>query len=47
VSVFNAKAAVPDEVKARIADRVVFFDAREVARRRGDWVDRWMREIRG
>lgn len=47
VSVFNTKAAVPEEVKARIADRVVFFDAGEVARRRGDWVDRWMREIRG
>jgi putative spermidine/putrescine transport system substrate-binding protein len=47
VSVFNTKAAVPDAVKARIADRVVFFDAHEVARRRGEWVDRWMREIRG
>jgi putative spermidine/putrescine transport system substrate-binding protein len=47
VSVFNSKAAVPDEIKARIAGKIVFFDAGEVARRRGGWVDRWMREIRG
>lgn len=47
VSVFNTKAAVPDAIRARIADRVVFFDAAEVARRRGAWVDRWMRDIRG
>lgn len=47
VSVFNTKVVVPDHVKARIADRVVFFDANEVARRRGAWVDRWMREIKG
>ena len=47
MSVFNTKAAVPDDVQARIADKVVFFDANEVARRRGGWVDRWMREIRG
>jgi putative spermidine/putrescine transport system substrate-binding protein len=47
VSVFNTKAAVPADIRARIADRVVFFDAAEVARRRGAWVDRWMRDIRG
>lgn len=47
VSVFNAKASVPDEIKARIAEKIVFFDAGEVARRRAGWVDRWMREIRG
>ncbi len=47
VSVFNTKANVPDDVKARIADKVVFFDANEVARRRGGWVERWTREIRG
>jgi ABC-type Fe3+ transport system substrate-binding protein len=47
VSVFNTKAAVPADVTARIAGKVVFFDAREVARRRGAWVERWMREIRG
>lgn len=47
VSVFNAKAAVPDDVKARIAGTVAFFDAAEVARRRSGWVERWMREIRG
>lgn len=47
VSVFNKNAQVPDDVKARIAGKVVFFDADEVAKRRGGWVDRWMREIRG
>lgn len=47
VSVFNTKANVPADVKARIADKTVFFDAAEVAKRRGGWVDRWMREIRG
>jgi ABC-type Fe3+ transport system substrate-binding protein len=47
VSVFNSKAAVPDDVLARIADKVVFFDANEVSRRRQAWVDRWMREVRG
>jgi ABC-type Fe3+ transport system substrate-binding protein len=47
VSVFNGKAAVPDEVRARIANKVVFFDANEVSRRREAWVDRWMREVRG
>lgn len=47
VSVFNTKAAVPDEVRARIASSVVFFDAGEVSRGREAWVDRWMREIRG
>src|SRR5262245_46275856 len=47
VSVFNRKAAVPDDVVARIANKVVFFDANEVSRRREAWVDRWMREIRG
>jgi putative spermidine/putrescine transport system substrate-binding protein len=47
VSVFNRKAAVPDDVLARIANKVVFFDANEVSRRREAWVDRWMREVRG
>jgi len=47
VSVFNTKAGVPDEIRKRIADKVVFFNAAEVARRRGAWVDRWMREVRG
>jgi putative spermidine/putrescine transport system substrate-binding protein len=47
VSVFNSKANVPDDVKARIAGKIAFFDAAEVARRRGGWVDRWTREIRG
>jgi hypothetical protein len=45
--VFNRKATVPDDVLARIANKVVFFDANEVSRRREAWVDRWMREIRG
>jgi ABC-type Fe3+ transport system substrate-binding protein len=47
VSVFNRQAAVPDDVRARIANTVVFFDASEVSRRREAWVDRWMREVRG
>jgi len=47
VSVFNTKAAVPEDVLARIANKVVFFDANEVSRRREAWVDRWMREVRG
>jgi putative spermidine/putrescine transport system substrate-binding protein len=47
VSVFNTTAIVPDDVKARIADKTIVFDAAEVAKRRGSWVDRWMREIRG
>lgn len=47
VSVFNTKAAVSDTLKARIADKIVFFDADQVSRRREAWVDRWMREIRG
>ena len=47
VSVFNTKANVPGDIKARIADKVAFFDAGEVARRRAGWVDRWTREIRG
>ena len=47
VSVFNTKANVPGDVMARIAGKVVFFDGSEVAKRRGGWVDRWMREIRG
>jgi predicted RNA-binding protein YlxR (DUF448 family) len=38
---------VPDEVKARIADRTVFFDPEAVSRGRSAWVERWMREIRG
>ena len=47
VSVFNTRAAVTPETKARIADRTVFFDAVAVGRARSAWVDRWMREIRG
>jgi putative spermidine/putrescine transport system substrate-binding protein len=47
VSVFNTRAMVPDEVKARIADRTVFFDPEAVSRGRSAWVERWMREIRG
>jgi putative spermidine/putrescine transport system substrate-binding protein len=47
VSVFNTKAAVPADVRARIADTTVYFDATAVSRYRAAWVDRWMREIRG
>ena len=47
VSVFNSKANVPDEINSRIAGKIAFFDAGEVAKRRAGWVDRWTREIRG
>lgn len=47
VSVFNTKAAVPTDVMDRIADKTVYFDAGAVSRHRAEWVDRWMREIRG
>lgn len=47
VSVFNTRANVPAEVRARVADKTVFFDAAAVSRGRAAWVDRWMREIRG
>ena len=47
VSVFNTKADVPQELKARIGEKVVFFDADRVSRGREAWIDRWTREIRG
>jgi putative spermidine/putrescine transport system substrate-binding protein len=47
VSVFNTTAGVSAELKARIADKTVFFDTVAVGRGRAAWVDRWMREIRG
>jgi putative spermidine/putrescine transport system substrate-binding protein len=47
VSVPNTRVEIPADLAARIADKVVFFDAAEVSRGREAWVDRWMREIRG
>jgi putative spermidine/putrescine transport system substrate-binding protein len=47
VSVPNTRVEIPPDLAARIADKVVFFDAAEVSRGREAWVDRWMREIRG
>ena len=47
VSVFNTKAGVTDALKARIANKTVFFDADAVSRGREAWVERWTREIRG
>jgi hypothetical protein len=34
-------------LKARIADKTVFFDPDAVSRGREAWVERWTREIRG
>jgi putative spermidine/putrescine transport system substrate-binding protein len=47
VSVFNRNAGVTAELKARIADKTVFFDPDQVSRGRESWVERWTREIRG
>jgi putative spermidine/putrescine transport system substrate-binding protein len=47
VSVFNQTADVPAALKARIGERIVFFDADKVSRGREAWIDRWTREIRG
>lgn len=47
VSVFNTKAGVTADLKARIANKTVFFDPDAVSRGREAWVDRWTREIRG
>jgi putative spermidine/putrescine transport system substrate-binding protein len=47
VTVFNRHAAVPADVKARIGEKVVFFDADQVSRGRDAWIERWVREIRG
>ena len=41
------QGGVPADITARIASKIVFFDAGEVSRGREAWVDRWMREIRG
>jgi putative spermidine/putrescine transport system substrate-binding protein len=47
VSVFNQRAGVTEEMKARIANKTVFFDPNAVSRGREAWVERWTREIRG
>src|SRR5262245_29733587 len=47
VTVFNQKADVPAPLKARIGEKIVFFDADKVSRGREAWIDRWTREVRG
>ena len=47
VTVFNRRAVVPAAVKARIGERIVFFDADKVSKGRQTWIDRWIREVRG
>jgi len=47
LSVFNRKTRIPDDLRARIARKLVFLDAREVVKHREAWVDRWVREVRG
>jgi len=47
VTVFNRKTRIPEGLQARIARKLVFFDALEVVKRREAWVDRWVREVRG
>jgi putative spermidine/putrescine transport system substrate-binding protein len=46
LTVFNKRVEIPEQLRARVADKVVFFDSREIAQRREAWVDRWVREIR-
>jgi putative spermidine/putrescine transport system substrate-binding protein len=46
LTVFNERVEIPEELRSRIASKIVFFDAAEIARRREAWVDRWVREIR-
>jgi putative spermidine/putrescine transport system substrate-binding protein len=47
VSVFNRKADVPVDLKARIGEKIVFFDPDKVSRGREAWIERWTREVRG
>lgn len=47
LTVFNRKTRIPEDLQRRIARKLVFFDALEVVRRREEWVDRWVREVRG
>ena len=47
VSVFNHKADVPSALRARVGEKIVFFDADRVRRGREAWIDRWTREVRG
>jgi hypothetical protein len=47
VSVFNREAAVPADVRSRIGEKIVFFDADQVSRGREAWIERWGREVRG
>jgi putative spermidine/putrescine transport system substrate-binding protein len=47
VSVFNQKADVPANLRARIGERIVFFDDDQVSKGRDAWIERWTREVRG
>ncbi len=46
LTVFNNRVEIPGELRSRIASKIVFFDAVEIAQRREAWVERWVREIR-
>ena len=46
LTVFNERVEIPDDLRSRIADKIIFFDAAEAARGREAWVERWVREIR-
>ena len=46
LTVFNQRVEIPEGLRSRIADKVIFFDAAEIAQRREAWVERWVREIR-
>ncbi|MCL5959254.1 MAG: ABC transporter substrate-binding protein [Chloroflexi bacterium] len=47
ISVFNKKAVIPEEVKAKLAQKLLVYDSNKIAERQGAWVERWMREIQG
>jgi len=44
--VFNKRVEIPEDLRSRIAEKLIFFDAAETARHREAWVERWVREIR-
>ena len=46
LTVFNKRVEIPEDLRSRIANKIVFFDAAEIAQRREAWVERWVREIR-
>ncbi len=46
LAVTNKKAPVPDDVKKRIPQNVVYFDSNKIAKFREGWAARWAREIK-